>query len=157
MPRSEIDIPKSKEEKTKLIKEIVHREMKRKFASVNSTAATATSRKKQSLLIPKSQKLYIPVLPTAAGQTDLGVVKLTAYPETVATVSETSPPSKLSTSRIKFKESLSKFEETSKEPKRNSTRRKMTKEEAESKQQEHREMVRGLFGKLDFLVGGGLG
>ena len=36
-------------------------------------------------------------------------------------------------------------------------RKKRTKEDAERKKQEHREMVRGLFGKLDFLVCGGLG
>ena len=59
----------------------------------------------------------------------------------------------------KVTESQSKSEGKSKGAKKEPTltRKKMTKEEAEMKKQEHREMVRGLFGKLDFLVGGGLG
>ena len=174
LPRSEIDIPKSKEEQTELIQKIVHREIKRKFASVDSTPPAAS--KKKSLVIPKSQKLFLPLASRNTGQNDLGVLNLTAYPSSVATVSprksprsiliepnsprtKASPSPKLSVlkARRNFQESLSKFEGKTEEPKKETTRKKMAKEEAESKKQEHREMVRGLFGKLDFLVCGGLG
>ena len=174
LPKSMIDIPKSKEEKTELIKKIVHSEMKRKFASVESTPAGAS--KNKSLIIPKRQKLFLPLASCTTGQNDLGVLNLTAYPSTVATVSpkksprsilidqnsprtRASPSPKLSVlkARRNFQESPSKFEGKTKERKKDTTRKKMTKEEAERRNQEHREMVRGLFGKLDFLVCGGLG
>ena len=174
LPKSEIVIPKSNEEKTELIKKIVHSEMKRQFASVGSTPAADS--KNKSLLIPKRQKLFLPLASCTTGQNDLGVLNLTAYPSTVATVSpkksprsilidpnsprtKASPSSKLSVlkARRNFQESLSQIEGKTKERKKDTTRKKMTKEEADSKNQEHREMVRGLFGKLDFLVCGGLG
>ena len=162
---SELDIPKSTEEKKKLIKEIVHKEIKRKLVSVNSTAPAA--KKKQSLLIPKRQIILLPL--GATGQNNPGVVKPMASPkrprfllpekgpknldpEKFRSVicsprTQISPPQNFSVLKAKQQEAI----------KEEAIRKKRTKEDAERKKQEHREMVRGLFGKLDFLVCGGQG
>lgn len=163
---SELDIPKSTEEKRKLIKEIVHKEIKRKFVSVNSTAPAA--KKKQSLLIPKRQIILLPL--GATGQNNPGVVKPMASPKRqIFLLPEKGPknlrdPEKLRSvicsPRTKifpppnFSVLKAKQQEAIKEE---AIRKKRTKEDAERKKQEHREMVRGLFGKLDFLVCGGQG
>ena len=194
-PRPQTEIQQLKVEKRKLIKEIVNREMKRKFESARGNAAPVTSRKKQSLLIPTRQRLLLPLAANC--------FKVTASPRPAVSVTPTASPSKYSPSVLMDPNSLRKpnprtptstppklsvlkasasprkgsarnsdycaevtgsggkfgGKSKSKEPKKEPTvsRKKMTKEEVDSKKQGHRDMVRGLFGNLDFLVGGGLG
>ena len=59
-------------------------------------------------------------------------------------ITKISPPPNFSVLKAKQQEAIKE-------------KKKRTKEDAERKKQEHREMVRGLFGKLDFLVCGGQG
>ena len=183
--KSQIEIPQSKAEKRKLIKEIVDREMKRKYESAKPKAATALPKKSQSLLIPTRQKLLLDLgvspqrAPTASpSKSSPSILIDPNSPRKSDPRSKASPPARLSALKAsasprllsarnsdtsdhsaEVTESGRKFEGKTKEPKKEKTltRKKMTKEEAERKKQGHREMVRGLFGKLDFLVGGGLG